>query len=270
MATTEVLTPVPVLAPAPESASAPALEASSSGRQMDPTNLKTYLHRLGKKVTSGMHISEESMVTTNELFLSLAKKVVRTADAIVICRGNQRLSLKEIQAAAVTLNDSQLVLQANIYAMEAIHRYDPTIPIKSPSSSTEPGPTQPVSQTSSQAATPSQPPPSEAPPSEVPAGTRRKAVSRSSRANLTIDVARVDAMIRYLTESDRISETTPVYLAAFLEHIATELLRAAEYVTLHDGIHTIKSRHVILAVRAHEDLKRLNAEWLLCEIPEDE
>lgn len=294
MASTEVVTPTlaPVSAPVADAAATPT-------RQMDPTNLKTYLHRLAEKCAPGMRISDESMVAANAVCLSLAKRLVRTADAIVICRGNQRLSVKEIQTAAVSLNETQLVLEANLFATEAVNRYDPNILNKpergsnSPSSppdsspaqptqsasqtqstqSTQPAShpafqiqsTQPASQTSSQAATPAQ-----SPSGPTATGERRRAVSRSTRANLTLDVARVDAMIRSLTQSDRISEGTPVYLAAFLEHIAAELLRSAATVVVRDRIHTIKARHIITAVESHTELKRLNAEWLLCDAKIDE
>jgi hypothetical protein len=259
MASTEVLT-TPLIQPTievPPLGAAP-MESTTSTRQMDPTNLKTYLHRLAEKCAPGLRISEESMVITNAVCLSLVKRIVRTADAIVIVRGNQRLSIKEIQTAAVCLNDSPLVLQANLFATEAVKRYDPSI-LNKPErgsggsvSSTESSPSQP----SSSASTPT---------IVAPTGERRKAVSRSSRANLIIDVARVDAMIRALTQSDRIGEATPVYLAAFIEHITSELLRAAATVVVIDKIHTIKGRHIITAIQAHAELKRLNAEWLLCE-----
>jgi histone H3/H4 len=260
MASTVVITPT--TSTTTETSVVALTESATSTRQMDPTNLKTYLHRLAEKCAPGLRISDESMVITNAVCLALVKRIVRTADAIVIVRGNQRLSIKEIQTAAVCLNDSSLVLQANLFATEAVNRYDPSILNRpergsgGPANSAESSPAQSVGSTSSTSSSPA---------SSISTGERRKSVSRSSRAHLTIDVARVDAMIRALTQSDRISEGTPVYLAAFIEHITAELLRAAATVVVIDKIHTIKARHIITAIQSHAELKRLNAEWLLCE-----
>ncbi|XP_067825510.1 histone H2A type 2-B-like [Heptranchias perlo] len=88
---------------------------------------------------------------------------------------------------------------------------------------------------------------------------RAKAKSRSSRAGLQFAVGRVHRLLLKENYAERVGAGAPVYLAAVLECLWTEILELAGNATRENKKTRIIPRHLQLAVLNDEELKKLLA-----------
>ncbi|KAL8173500.1 UNVERIFIED_CONTAM: Histone H2AX [Gekko kuhli] len=84
-----------------------------------------------------------------------------------------------------------------------------------------------------------------------------KAQSRSSRAGLHFPVGRLHRLLRRGRYAERVGAGAPVYLAAVLEYLTAEILELAGNAARDHRKARIVPRHVQLAVRNDEELRRL-------------
>ncbi|XP_031099091.1 histone H2AX-like [Ipomoea triloba] len=84
-----------------------------------------------------------------------------------------------------------------------------------------------------------------------------KLVSRSSKAGLQFSVGRIARFLKTEKYAGRIGARAPVYLAAVLEYLATEVLELAGNVAMDNKKNRIVPRHIQLAVRNNEELSKL-------------
>lgn len=87
--------------------------------------------------------------------------------------------------------------------------------------------------------------------------TRAKARSRSSRAGLQFPVGRVHRLLRKGNYAERVGAGAPVYLAAVLEYLTSEILELAGNAARDDQKSRITPRHLQLAIRLDEELSRV-------------
>jgi len=80
-------------------------------------------------------------------------------------------------------------------------------------------------------------------------------VSRSKEAGLQFPVGRVERLMREQRIAKRVGGDAPVFMAAVLEYVAAELLELAGNAAKDHKMQRIKPRHILLAVRADEELK---------------
>lgn len=92
-----------------------------------------------------------------------------------------------------------------------------------------------------------------APTNEVE-GTKR---GRSSRAGLIFPVGRVARLIKTGRYAQRTSNTAPIYLAAVLEYLASEVLELSARAAADNKKQRITPRHITLAVRNDDELDRI-------------
>ena len=83
------------------------------------------------------------------------------------------------------------------------------------------------------------------------------AQSRSSRAGLQFPVGRIARYLRKGSYATRIGGDAPVYLAAIMEYLTTEILLLAGNAALDNKRKRITPRYVKLAVRSDEELNEL-------------
>ena len=83
--------------------------------------------------------------------------------------------------------------------------------------------------------------------------------TRTARAGLKFPVARVHRHLRRGKFGKRIGAGAPVYLAAVLEYLVAEILDLAENAAREEKDSTINPRHLQLAIRNGEKLKKLMA-----------
>jgi histone H2A len=95
-------------------------------------------------------------------------------------------------------------------------------------------------------------------------GTRREVISRSTKAALTMAVARIDALLRDTSVIKRLGAGSPVYFAAVLEYLAGDLLNLAGLVTKEANVRTTKLTHLVRAVKEDSAYRQVCADWLLC------
>ena len=62
-----------------------------------------------------------------------------------------------------------------------------------------------------------------------------KSISKSTRAGLTLPVARISRKIRKKTSAKKITKYSAVYLTAIIEYIASEILNEAMYSAQNSG-----------------------------------
>lgn len=86
---------------------------------------------------------------------------------------------------------------------------------------------------------------------------KTSAVSRSKRAGLQFSVGGIHRSLRQGGYADRVGDEAPVYLAAVLEYLTSEVIELSGNAA-HDNKKTlISSRNVKQAVRNYEELNKL-------------
>ncbi|XP_004385252.1 histone H2A-Bbd type 1-like [Trichechus manatus latirostris] len=86
---------------------------------------------------------------------------------------------------------------------------------------------------------------------------RRPSLSRSTRAELQFPVSRVDRLLRERHYVQRLSSSTPVFLAGVLEYLTANILELAGDEAHHDHRIRITPEHVQRAVDSNPQLSHL-------------
>lgn len=81
--------------------------------------------------------------------------------------------------------------------------------------------------------------------------------TREKRAGVIFRIPRCSRALRHLDNYKRISDKTPVYLAAVLEHVTSRVLRQAGEQATSNKKSRIKPRHLLLAIHGDNDLRAL-------------
>ncbi|XP_065623746.1 probable histone H2A.3 [Quercus suber] len=89
------------------------------------------------------------------------------------------------------------------------------------------------------------------------AGTAKKITSQSSKADLQFPVGRIARFLKTSKYAEHVSSGAPVYLAAILEYLATEVLELAGIAARDNKKTRIVPCHIQLAVRNDEELSKL-------------
>jgi histone H2A len=89
---------------------------------------------------------------------------------------------------------------------------------------------------------------------------KRKAVSKSKRAELVFPVGRLNRKLRQSSPVKRIGEGAPVYMAAVLEYMASEVLDLAAIQAKQDKKVNIIPKHIRMAFANDIELERLAKE----------
>ncbi|XP_031250873.1 histone H2AX-like [Pistacia vera] len=84
-----------------------------------------------------------------------------------------------------------------------------------------------------------------------------KSVSRSHKAGLQFPVGRVARFLKKGRYAQRVGCGSPVYLSAVLEYLAAEVLELAGNAARDNKKNRIIPRHIQLAVRNDEELRKL-------------
>ena len=79
----------------------------------------------------------------------------------------------------------------------------------------------------------------------------------SKRADVTFPVGRIRRFLREGKFADRVGSAAPVYLAAVLEYLVSEILDLGGNVTQDENKKRITPRHVMFAVRYDQELNTL-------------
>ena len=88
-------------------------------------------------------------------------------------------------------------------------------------------------------------------------GKSGKSVSKSSKAGLQFQVARIGRYLKKGKFATRVGAGAPVYLAAILEYLTAEILELAGNAARDNKKTRIVPRHIQLAVRNDEELNKL-------------
>ena len=86
-----------------------------------------------------------------------------------------------------------------------------------------------------------------------------KAKSKSSQAGLQFPVGHIHRLLRKGNYTQRVGAGAPVYLAAVMEYLATEILELASSAARDNKKTRIIPRHLQLAIRNDEELNKLLA-----------
>ena len=85
---------------------------------------------------------------------------------------------------------------------------------------------------------------------------KKKAVSKSAKAELTFPVSRIAKNLRFMRLAKRLGAGGPVYLTAVLEYMAAEVLELAGNACRDNKKKRITPRHLVLAIRNDEELNK--------------
>lgn len=109
--------------------------------------------------------------------------------------------------------------------------------------------------TTTQKSTSSAPKPQKVP---RPSNASRKAPrTRTDRAGLVLPVGRIYGKLRRSGVANRVSAGAPVYLAAALEYIVSEVVELAGKSASEDKRHRITPRHILLAIQNDDELMKM-------------
>lgn len=86
---------------------------------------------------------------------------------------------------------------------------------------------------------------------------KKKSISKSTRAGLTLPVGRLNTSLKLKSNSKRVGGSAPVYLAACVEYVLAEILQAAGNTAKDRSRKIISPDDVISALRRDEDLSKL-------------
>lgn len=86
---------------------------------------------------------------------------------------------------------------------------------------------------------------------------KKSAVSKSSRAGLTLSIARLNKRMKSTGGLPRVGATAPVYLTAVLEYIAAEIMNLAAHECQKTKRKRITPEDLSLAIRADQQLNAL-------------
>jgi len=227
--------------------------AEGKKSRIDPSNFTLFIHRIAKEIRPNLNVSKEMIATVNDLLLEVLVKVVKAGDAIAAYGDVITLNVREIEAAVKSTLPNALLPHVLKAAVEACNNYDSKLlnPPKRQSRSKVPPSTDLGVATSQD--------------SPVDASQKKIGGTRSERAALTIPISRVETLIRGVqkTQTTRVGEGAPVYLAAVLDFLARRLLSDAGEITLTTKIHIIKAEHLVAAMEKDYGLRELFAAWLL-------
>ncbi|CAK5074698.1 unnamed protein product [Meloidogyne enterolobii] len=87
---------------------------------------------------------------------------------------------------------------------------------------------------------------------------RANAVSQSAKAGLKFPVARIRRMLRERNYAKRLSRGAPVFLAAVLEYLVSEIIDGAGNIAKRDKRFQITPRHLFLAIKEDNELKDIS------------
>ena len=81
--------------------------------------------------------------------------------------------------------------------------------------------------------------------------------SRSSKAGLQFSVSRMHRQLRKGRYAERVGAGAPVYAASVCEYLSAEILELAGNAARDNKRKTVNPRHITLAIRNDEELKKL-------------
>ncbi|XP_060619810.2 histone H2A-IV-like isoform X2 [Anolis sagrei] len=94
---------------------------------------------------------------------------------------------------------------------------------------------------------------------------RAASQSRSSRAGLRFPVARIYRFLRKGNYAERVGAGAPVYLAAVLEYLTSEILELAGNVARDGGRKRITPRSVMVAIRLDQEINKVLAKVTIAQ-----
>ncbi|EFA80762.1 histone H2A [Heterostelium album PN500] len=89
--------------------------------------------------------------------------------------------------------------------------------------------------------------------------TKKKPVSKSSKACIIFPVGRIHTMLKHRVPTKRVSVLASIYLAAILEYLTSEVLEltVSTLKQQQSGVRRISPRHIVLAIKTDEELDQL-------------
>jgi len=94
--------------------------------------------------------------------------------------------------------------------------------------------------------------------------TTKKSVSKSQKAGLTFPVSRFNRYLKTKSGVKRIGGSAPVYLAAVVEYITSEIMEVSGNSTKQTNRKTINPEDLSSAIRGDPDLQKLFSGHSLC------
>ena len=202
-------------------------------RRRTDVNFETYLYKILKQVHPTIGISSSTLKSMNSLIFGLAKQISLRGLDFALLDGRRTITSREIQSAVYSIFPGELAKHAVKEGSKAVMNYNINM------SSYDDNKT-----------------------SKKSAGGKRSATSASTRAGVTMSVARARRIIRHLSYGGRLGTGAPVYLAAVLEYIAAEIFELSGNVSSDSKKLRINKRHVLLAIKNDEELSILFKETL--------
>ncbi|KAI8441563.1 hypothetical protein MSG28_015148 [Choristoneura fumiferana] len=94
---------------------------------------------------------------------------------------------------------------------------------------------------------------------------RKKNKTRSSRAGVIFPVGRIHRILKNGNYARKVGVGAAVYLAGVAEYLAAEMLELAANAAHENERSRVAPRHILLAVKNDEELKRLLSGVVICE-----
>lgn len=188
--------------------------------------LYDYISKLAKRVNPDISLTGESAVELNNLNKYLLEMLMQKVNANVNRQSKKTATAKEVEYAVKLAFPMELRKHAISEGSKAIQTYEAAA--KDRASQRKPG-------------------------------EQLKPVLKSSLANIVFPITRIENIMRELSTADRVSKGAPIYMAAVLEYITSEILELSWNFTVNNKKKRITPRHITLAVQDDAELKKLFA-----------